>query len=1588
MFSNTQGLVSLCAAFALHIFLAPDINAATLSTTSLSIQAQTMVWEPTSGRFYVSVGPGDPNWPSSIAIVNPNTALVEDSIPIGDNPGALAVSNDGQYLYVALSAKGTVRRFYLPSHTPDFDISVRSPQTNGSLFAVAVLPQQPQSVLVANGTNLTVYDGTVSRGQIVPFASSAPSLYARQSNGTLYGYSGGVISVLAVNSAGVSMTTSQPAFPSVQARVNWSEGLVTDNWGDVFDLDAEALRGRIALPMGIALCISVADPSGTSVLALPTEYYSGASFERFSLTNFLPVQAVPLDQTLAYELTIATSANLNSAGLYLWGTPGIAMFYGSENPGGVGGIAFATTSALANVTNGAPATPSSDSSGVIQLAVPAAGLVYDSLRNLLWASVQDTGGSIGNDLIAINPATGNITTTIYAGSTPGALAISDDQQRVFVALAGTAAIVPINIATQTPEAPYPVNTSLAQYSSGLLIPQSIAEIPGEPQSVVAVNAPTTGLGSGSVVAVYDPTGPRPQTFTQPVDIITNGDAPNAFFAENGATGSLYRVVVSTNGVALDKPLNPLVTGIVNVPAYANGYLFSGTGEMWTSDGNTLVGTFAASGIPVPLPAQNQVVYLTTVSLPNGSIAIALASFDLSTFRLTATLTITPLNVNYSAYPIPIAISAGTDRISMIYGSEIIIIPLSALQPVPTVVPSLQTVAPGVEMSTIPIYSLAIVPGSSKLAITTPSTASNLGNSVLMVDPETGNVTSATFAGSEPTLLAVSPDGTYAYTSLAGTGTLARVNLSSATNDLTFSPQLTGQNSQVFVWDISVGPDGGLAVSYTGGTVAIFDQGIPRPQIDANQNNFTEFGARYQLAFDSSNTNLYGYDQWVSTFDLKSWSVTKNGISPFSLAAGLTTSYSTQIRSANGLLYTSNGDVIDPMRSRDVGQFQYPGFNQAPGSNLPSLAAVCPDLATGRVYFLLNDVFQNQLMLLVFDMYSYALLGTMNLPSTNGGGVALVKASSDKLAFDTAGGALYFISISAIPLNSPASPPPPVDLLPQTAGVAVMDITVNDLVYDASRDRIYASVPDNQGALSNTIVAIDPGRAAVTASYPSGPNPRRLAISDDDSQLYFAMGLVNNGGEYVGEGLRRMDLALGMITPEYGVVPSQGDIYDHPDLTTLPGEPHTLAVVNNSEGSGTVTIYVDDMPLPVSANEPYLCLSIQPGSTASRLYCLDGWGSPAQFSRLTVNSSGVTLLDDSTTVLSSSSQILYSNGRAYTNDGRIIDPETYQLLGTVSANGSVAVDGNVAYWLQPSASASPSMILQAFDATTFAPLFSRTVNVGPIVKGNLNLEGSSNVSRLIPCGNSRLAFGVGNQLFIIYPSGAAPPTPSATTSSLTNAASGVPGAAEGGLVSLYGSNIVPSGLLSVASQLPLPTELDGISVTVGGLAVPLLAVANTNGTGQINFQMPFGLAGHGSLPLVVNNGGILSNPIEIQALPAQPGVFLVNGQGAIFHQDFSYVTSSSPAAPGETIIIYCTGLGAVNPQIEAGFPAPTSPLAISASPTVTIGGVSAQVSFSGLAPGFAGLYQINVIVPQSVSVTAQLVIAAGAVSSSPVSLAAK
>lgn len=133
--------------------------------------------------------------------------------------------------------------------------------------------------------------------------------------------------------------------------------------------------------------------------------------------------------------------------------------------------------------------------------------------------------------------------------------------------------------------------------------------------------------------------------------------------------------------------------------------------------------------------------------------------------------------------------------------------------------------------------------------------------------------------------------------------------------------------------------------------------------------------------------------------------------------------------------------------------------------------------------------------------------------------------------------------------------------------------------------------------------------------------------------------------------------------------------------------------------------------------------------------------------------------------------------------------------------------------------------------------------------------------------------------------------------------------------------------------------------------------------------------------------------------ASPGIFTTNGsgegQGDIFvaHSDFTQTLADAghPAAAGDFVVIYCTGLGEVTPALTAGTPAPLDHLSPTVNPvTVTIGGVTAAVQFAGLTPGFAGLYQVNAIVPAGVTPGASVVVSiaeAGQVSS-PVTMAVR
>lgn len=217
-----------------------------------------------------------------------------------------------------------------------------------------------------------------------------------------------------------------------------------------------------------------------------------------------------------------------------------------------------------------------------------------------------------------------------------------------------------------------------------------------------------------------------------------------------------------------------------------------------------------------------------------------------------------------------------------------------------------------------------------------------------------------------------------------------------------------------------------------------------------------------------------------------------------------------------------------------------------------------------------------------------------------------------------------------------------------------------------------------------------------------------------------------------------------------------------------------------------------------------------------------------------------------------------------------------------------------------------------------------------------------------------------------PAQASPTT--AAPIALVNAASYEASVAPGSIAALFGVGLSTQTIS--ASSVPLPTTLGGVTVKIGGIDAPLFFVSPN----QINLQVPSGVS-VGNAAIQVFNSGVAAAVGDgtIAVTDASPGVFTldVSGKNQAIAQntdlsrnaDFDKVPGARPEASGNVVVIYATGIGNTNPLVADGQAASSNPLAqATATTAVTIGGTPAEVQFSGLTPGFVGLWQINVVLP--------------------------
>lgn len=195
---------------------------------------------------------------------------------------------------------------------------------------------------------------------------------------------------------------------------------------------------------------------------------------------------------------------------------------------------------------------------------------------------------------------------------------------------------------------------------------------------------------------------------------------------------------------------------------------------------------------------------------------------------------------------------------------------------------------------------------------------------------------------------------------------------------------------------------------------------------------------------------------------------------------------------------------------------------------------------------------------------------------------------------------------------------------------------------------------------------------------------------------------------------------------------------------------------------------------------------------------------------------------------------------------------------------------------------------------------------------------------------------------------------------------------GSLIAIFGENF--SSTTTVATAIPLPLTLDGVSVTVNGQGAPLLAVTPN----QINAQVPWSLTSSGTVSVVVTRQGASSSPEFIRTERTSPAIFTLTqdgvGPAVAVNVDGTLAQSaevwphnpSRPARRGEAIILYGNGLGAVSPTPRTGDNSVDQLRSAVDPPRVLVGGIPAEVVFAGLSPEFVGVNQINVIIPEGVT----------------------
>jgi uncharacterized protein (TIGR03437 family) len=571
-------------------------------------------------------------------------------------------------------------------------------------------------------------------------------------------------------------------------------------------------------------------------------------------------------------------------------------------------------------------------------------------------------------------------------------------------------------------------------------------------------------------------------------------------------------------------------------------------------------------------------------------------------------------------------------------------------------------------------------------------------------------------------------------------------------------------------------------------------------------------------------------------------------------------------------------------------------------------------------------------------------------------------------------------------------------------------TLTDILADPTRTRIYLA-----DSLNNQIQIFDTGLQAFLPPIDVGAAPHSMALSGPNTLV-----VANSASENISvvdlNALQQVQLIP--LTPisvtASPLFPSNIAATNNAILfTTIP-----LAASGATPGNASPGVWQVNLTSSTAYPRPNLGTlnsTAQANTTDYRAMVVAAGNGAGAVVATTLNGGTLILYDPSTDSFPLVKTGLFSSLRGSVSsapDGSyyVVDNTVYNstlaVLGTIAANptgtvtqGSMGTSTTQIFRVRTGATGSGADTREFLERLSTSSLTANQSSA--MVESMINSPyAPSGATQALPramtfdtpTGNAYMLTTSGLSIMsLTVASGAVPSFPA---NGVVNGGSFRPqgSVAPGSIISIFGTNL---GSSAGAASLPLPTSLGGTCVTANDSSLPLFYVS----AAQINAQLPFTTpAGTVTVQIRNRNTGKVSSGIAVKVVPSTPGIFTaldtVSGEtvAAIYHSsNGTLVAPANQATRDEVLTMYVTGLGAVTPSVTAGTAAPLAPLSnVTVAPQVCIGVNTdgtlhpmiddpSQGGFAGLAPGFAGLYQINFTVPgdRVQSLAAPVVVTQGA-----------